>query len=512
MSDDRSQFEIKASSRGKKTSDDVRLVSSAYRRAVRLLRASNCKQPSARTPSRGKAKGRGLPSSGTMHHLQRASIRMTYARNMGDGQWGAHGRYLSRESANPTAEAGLGFGSAGDGVPMVETLDRWQRQGDASVFKFILSPEFGERMDMRQYSRELVASLEKDLGVSLEWVGMDHYNTGHPHAHLAVRGVDGEGQALRIDPKYIKSTMRLRARQVATMQLGNRTEQDITEAWTRQVDQQRFTELDRMILRRSIIMANGDYLVDFGGRPPVNARSREARVQQIRRLVHLEKVGLAQRETPMKWRVSPSLQSVLRRRQIATDRLKVRFQNREVLSDERLPIRQTDMHSVERVSGRLIGTGLDEQTDRPYILLESAEGVVHYIFQSPDAIKARSNGLKTGNFVELNSSHFVGTDGLERTRVKFRSLGNSHALLTDTAFLAEEVRRIVETTGALPAEQGFGGWLGDYQRALCSTALGLIQRGDIQVRDDGRFLFDASALDRAVSEPTHAGKGRHLGR
>jgi hypothetical protein len=354
--------------------------------------------------------------------------------------------------------------------------------------------------------------LEKDLGVSLEWVGIDHYNTGHPHAHLAVRGVDGEGQALRIDPKYIKSTMRLRARQVATMQLGNRTEQDITEAWTRQVDQQRFTELDRMILRRSLLEANGEYLVDFKERPPVYARAREVRVQQIRRLVHLERMGLAQREAPMKWRVNPSLQSVLRQRQIATDRLKVRFRNREFLSDKRLPIRQTDMHSVERVSGRLIGTGLDEQTDRPYILLESAEGVVHYIFQSPDAIKARSNGLKTGNFVELNSTRFVGTDGVERTRVKFRSLGNSHALLTDTAFLAEEVRRIVETTGALPAEQGFGGWLGDYQRALSSAARDFVQRGVIQARDDGRFLFDASALDRDVSVPPYVGKRRHLSR
>jgi type IV secretory pathway VirD2 relaxase len=509
MSDNRSQFEIKVPRRSTKKRDDILLVSSAYRRAIRLLHASNCKKPLGKSSSRGKAKGRGLPNSSPMHHLQRASIRLTYARNMSDGQWGAHGRYLARESANPAAEGGFGFGSAGDHVPMVGTLDRWQRQRDASVFKFILSPEFGERMDMRQYARELVGSLEKDLGVSLEWVGIDHFNTGHPHVHLAVRGVTGEGQPLRIDPKYIKTTMRLRARQVATMQLGHRTDQDISDAWSRQVDQQRFTELDRIIFRRSLPEANGNLVVDFNGRLPVRTRARELRVQQIRRLVHLERMGLAERLSPMKWRVNPSLQSVLRQRQMATDRLKVRFRNREFLSDERLPIRQTDMRSVGRVSGRLIGTGLDEQTERPYVLVESVEGVVHYIHQSPDTIKARSRGLKTGSYVELTSMPFVGIDGVERTGVKFRSLGNSQTLIKDQRFLTNEVQRIVETTGTLPTEQGFGGWLGDYQRALRSTAQDLVHRGVFVRGEDGKFLFNVADLERMVSVSPHVGKCRH---
>jgi hypothetical protein len=37
---------------------------------------------------------------------------MDYSRNKSDGQWGAHGRYLVRESANSSAELGLGFGRA----------------------------------------------------------------------------------------------------------------------------------------------------------------------------------------------------------------------------------------------------------------------------------------------------------------------------------------------------------------------------------------------------------------
>jgi hypothetical protein len=181
---------------------------------------------------------------------------------------------------------------------------------------------------------------------------------------------------------------------------------------------------------------------------------------------------------------------------------------REFLSDQRLPVHQTDMRCVDRVAGRLIGTGHDERNDKPYILLESVDGVVHRIHQSPDAMKARAAGLKPGNFVELTSTSFVADDGIERMRVKFRSLGNAHALLKDQSFLTKEVQHIVESEGRLPTGQGFGGWLGDYQCALRDTARDLVQRGTIHVRGDGRYHFKHPVhFDRGDSIPRPSGRG-----
>jgi hypothetical protein len=169
------------------------------------------------------------------------------------------------------------------------------------------------------------------------------------------------------------------------------------------------------------------------------------------------------------------------------------------------------MRSVNRVAGRLIGTGRDEQNDKPYILIESVDGVVHRIHQSPEAMKAPAAGLKPGNFIELTSTPFRAADYTTRVRVKFRSLGNAHTLLADKAFLAKEIQRIVETTGTLPAEQGFGGWLGDYQRALRITAKDLVHRGVIQAGDDGRYHIDQSIpSDWEGSVPRHSRKERHL--
>ena len=29
-----------------------------------------------------------------------------------------------------------------------------------------------------------MAQMEEDLGTSLDWVAVDHFNTGHPHSHI----------------------------------------------------------------------------------------------------------------------------------------------------------------------------------------------------------------------------------------------------------------------------------------------------------------------------------------
>lgn len=37
-----------------------------------------------------------------------------------------------------------------------ETLSAWQAAGDPHVFKLIVSPEFGERMDLKAHTQALV--------------------------------------------------------------------------------------------------------------------------------------------------------------------------------------------------------------------------------------------------------------------------------------------------------------------------------------------------------------------
>jgi type IV secretory pathway VirD2 relaxase len=75
--------------------------------------------------------------------------------------------------------------------------------------------------------------MENDLWVDLEWVAVAHFNTRHPHVHIALRGRTDVGP-LRLDRDYVKSGIRAHAEQLCTVQLGFRTELDALEAERRE--------------------------------------------------------------------------------------------------------------------------------------------------------------------------------------------------------------------------------------------------------------------------------------
>ena len=193
------------------------------------------------------------PSSGLTkrNHLQRCAVRVTYSANRVRGQWAAHGRYLARHSATQLGESkAVGFSTDSEAVDIATTLSGWQTAGDRRLFKVIVSPEFGERLDLRRHTRELLARMERDLGVRLEWVAVAHFNTDHPHVHVALRGHTDNGP-LRLSRDYIKHGIRNHAEALCTAQLGFRTELDALEAERREVHAQHITSLDRMIARRA---------------------------------------------------------------------------------------------------------------------------------------------------------------------------------------------------------------------------------------------------------------------
>jgi type IV secretory pathway VirD2 relaxase len=128
-------------------------------------------------------------------------------------------------------------------------LDASQSAGDNRVWKIIISREFGERIDLTRLARDLMERMEKDLHTQFEWVAVGHFNTEHPHVHVALRGVGKDGEEFRLPREYVKSGMRSIAEDYCTRQIGHRMESDAIEAERREIREKRFTSLDRMILR-----------------------------------------------------------------------------------------------------------------------------------------------------------------------------------------------------------------------------------------------------------------------
>ena len=391
---------------------------------------------------------------------QRVAVRVTYSTNKTPGQWRAHGHYIARESATQREDIkNVGFSAIEAAVDVAKRLASWQSAGDERMFKIIVSPEFGERMDLEKHTRDLMSRIERSLLTKLEWVGVVHYNTGHPHVHIALRGLDDRGAALRLPRAFIQSGIRQHAEKLATMELGFRTERDAMEAQRREVQQLRFTSLDRIIQRSR--SGNANYFTVR--REPVGstpfARDHEHHVQA--RLAKLEQIGLAAKTATQTWLVRGDVGDVLHTLQRINDRQKMLARHAALVSDERLPLQVTPVPGISVLEGRVLGHGHDEVSDRPYLLLEGVEGRIHLLRQSPEIEAKRRLGLLRVNSFARIEKHVAGGCSF----LTVQDLGNSWKLLQNDAYFRQAAARLLRS-GVQRIDPSWAGWVGAYQKKL----------------------------------------------
>jgi hypothetical protein len=123
----------------------------------------------------------------------------------------AHLRYLQRDGTTREGERGRLYGPQTDAVDGKELVERGRE--DRHQFRFIVAPKDGDRLsDLRAFSRDAMLQMAQDLGTKLDWVAVDHVNTGHPNSHIVIRGKDESGKDLVIAQDYVTDGVRLRAR------------------------------------------------------------------------------------------------------------------------------------------------------------------------------------------------------------------------------------------------------------------------------------------------------------
>ena len=428
----------------------------------------------AGTSRRSKAKPSGSPARKKFN--QRCAVRTMYSVNKTPGQWRAHGIYIGRESAGGSAfGAVLDAGAEGGRRPPEpgRELERWQQEGDPRLWKLIISPEFGERLDLERLTREMMARMEKDLGTKLEWVAVTHFNTEHPHVHVALRGIRDDKSALELPRDYVRHGIRCTAEDLCTRQLGHRNQLDAIEAERREIQERRFTSLDRVISRANSagLEDSGSTAEHFVVRRPAELAGR-AREQHIdARLLVLQQMGLADPAGSRAWLVRRDFETVLRAMQRTGDRQKMLATHGALVSDERLPLVVLDMRKLWAVEGRVLGHGEEEDgrgAGRHYLLLESTDAKIHLIYYTPEMEAARSRGqLRANSFVQLRK-HFENG----RPELHVESYGDAQRLLKNTQHIGKRAKEFLKQGAAPPAET-WGGWLGRYQKAVCEVAANL---------------------------------------
>ena len=328
----------------------------------------------------GRGGGRGTSAAmrrGRVTGRRRVIVktRIVKLQGKGIGAAKAHLKYIQRDGVTREGEPGQLYDATSDEANGKEFLER--SDGDRHQFRFIVSPEDGAELDdLKPFVRDLMAGMERDLDTRLDWVAVDHFNTDNPHSHIVLRGKDELEKDLVIARDYISHGIRERASELLTLELGPVSEQQIQRGYAREVDQERFTRLDREIVGQA-----EDGVVDLR-HDPKGHFARFKHTLKIGRLQKLERMGLAEPVGAKRWRLASGLETSLR--DMGTRGDIIRTMHREMRAAGM--VRAGADHAIfdpsqpnARIVGRVVARGLsDELHDRHYLIVDGTDGRTHY--------------------------------------------------------------------------------------------------------------------------------------
>jgi len=445
----------------------------AAQRAGGLHRSS-----ASRTSVFGRGRASGLAASRSLGaRARRVVIKARVVRHApGRAPLALHLKYLQREGVTQDGERGRLFGAqqeVADGAAFAETA-----AGDRHHFRFIVSPEDAEQLtDLRAFTRDLMGQAERDLGTRLAWVAVDHWNTGQPHVHVIVRGRDETDADLVISRDYIGEGLRARASELATLELGPRSDLEIRRRLDQQVDADRWTDLDRRLVRQ---IGEQDGQIDM--RPPATGRPAGDHVPRLARLRRLESMGLAEEVRPGRWRLGADAEPVLRalgQRGDIIARMHRVLSGQGTLPDPTRFVVDGD----QPVVGRLVGRGLDDELKASaYVVLDGVDGRSHHV-RLQDL--ADASDAPPGAIIEVRA---VGDRGRRVLAVR-SDLGLDAQVGAPGATWLD--RQLV---GRSPVERGQGGFGAEVERAMAARIDHLIDQG-LARRGAHRVVFASGLLE-----------------
>ncbi|MCR9193079.1 MAG: DUF3363 domain-containing protein [Hyphomonas sp.] len=328
----------------------------------------------------GKGKAAGLHARIKAQRLPRMRLRRVVVKvhiaraksGIGIRAYSRHIDYIQRDGVDRDGSGGQLYGR--DDRDMDGRAFAERSMDDRHQFRIIVSPEDADQLDdLEQTTRRLMLEVERDLGTRLDWVAVDHHNTGHPHTHIVIRGKDDLGQDLVIARDYLMKGIRARAEETLTQELGPRRDIEIVKSRHREVLQDRFTGLDREIDRLS-----NQRVVELS--PGSNALGRFTRSLHEQRLSHLEQLHLAKNLGEGRWQLTPRWDQALKAMGRKGDIIRALAAGVEPgKHTDRVRFFEERTDDLPSILGQVIQHGpQDELRDRRFILVEDFQGTPWY--------------------------------------------------------------------------------------------------------------------------------------
>lgn len=342
------------------------------RAAKRLAKPKRKRRFSGERIGRGSAAARMAQmrsSPFAKFRLRRVIVKTHTARagkGVGRAAFRAHVNYIQRDGVDRNGEGGELYNRDREKLDDKDFLARSEQ--DPHQFRIILSPEDGEQIgDLKTYTRDVMRETEKDLGTRLDWVAVDHWNTGHPHVHVVIRGRDAKGRDLVIARDYLTRGLRMRAQEIALERLGPRRDLEIARAQAREVDAERFTGIDRELAA----LSRGGALEIAA---PSGAAEQFERTLRLRRLKFLEGMGLAVKESAASWRLVNGWDTTLRERAIKRDIIRsiAAAAGKEIAARD---LAAYDGGAPPKIVGRVAASAPDDEVrDTRFLIIDAGDG------------------------------------------------------------------------------------------------------------------------------------------
>ena len=441
----------------------------------------------------------------------------------------AHLSYLERDGVTRDGEKGQVYSADKDVADGPAFLDRGRE--DRHQFRFIVSAEEGvELSDPRRTTRDLMTRIESDLGTKLDWIAVDHHNTGQPHSHILMRGVTDDGKMLNIAGDYIAHGIRERASEIVTLELGRQTEQEVSRQLEREVAAERFTALDRML----IAAQERDEFSNLRPDRDMLETARQNRALLIERARKLERMGLATEHTPGIWTVVPHAEPMLRELGVQGDIIKMMHQalEREGVAEQRGYAGYVVQRATpsERIVGRVVAKGLDgdELGERVGLTIDGVEGRVHHLEVPTAKVEDIRRGSIVGiepppsaprtadrNILAAADGHGVYSPAAHREQALARLGANdadtyvrSHVRRLETLRRAGIVERVHAEHWTIPADLPERGLANDRQRFGNGPRIDELSHLPLnqQIRHEGATWLDRTMLGKSEIVP-YAGFG-----
>jgi type IV secretory pathway VirD2 relaxase len=407
---DDDDFDVQpAPPRARRNSRDQRFV-------TRVLKAAGGRRFKLGVRRAGARQGRGQVAARVAGRTLGANarrvvvkVRLVRANASSPKAMATHLRYIERDGVGARGEPGRAYGPDTD-VADLESF-RERSNGDRHQFRLIVAPEDGVALsELKPFVRQLMRTVEKDLGTKTDWVAVDHWNTDNPHSHIVLRGKDQRGRDLVIAPDYIAQGLRARASELATQWLGPRSELEIQSSLQREIVQERWTRLDQMLQRVEHFY---EIKLSREAAPTFHDNLLRGRLQT------LTEMGLAETAGIDRWQMRPDWETTLR--QLGERGDIIRTLQRAMGKTPRDLNIFDGGQSVQSVTGRVAGKGLaDELTERGYLALDGLDGRAHYV-ALPIGIELEEYPI--GAIVEVRAS---GLRAIDETIVRHSAAGIYH--------------------------------------------------------------------------------------